>query len=119
MEHGRQMGELSRGFVVCAVIVAAWAGGFATPVQNLWDCSTHDHPPNGAKTILIRNPDEPEPKGILYPHVEWNIIQRHRSQAMLLPERCKDKIKGVLSCIVRMVIHGNIPDLCFDGGMTD
>jgi len=37
---------------------------------------------------------------------------------MLLTERYKDKIKGVLSCYDRMVIHGNIPELCFDGGMT-
>lgn len=37
---------------------------------------------------------------------------------MLLTERYKDKIKGVLSCFDRIVIHGNIPDLCFDGGMT-
>ncbi|MFC4766998.1 MarR family transcriptional regulator, partial [Effusibacillus consociatus] len=37
---------------------------------------------------------------------------------MLLTERYKDKIKGVLSCYDRIVMHGNIPDLCFDGGMT-
>ena len=37
---------------------------------------------------------------------------------MLLSERYKDKIKGVLSCYDRIVIHGNIPELCFDGGMT-
>jgi len=37
---------------------------------------------------------------------------------MLLTERYKDKIKGVLSCFDRIVIHGNIPELCFDGGMT-
>ena len=37
---------------------------------------------------------------------------------MLLTERYKDKICGVLSCYDRIVIHGNIPDLCFDGGMT-
>lgn len=36
---------------------------------------------------------------------------------MLLTERYKDKIKGVLSCFDRIVIHGNIPDLCFDGGL--
>jgi len=37
---------------------------------------------------------------------------------MLLTDRYKDKIDGVLSCYDRIVIHGNIPDLCFDGGMT-
>ncbi|MFZ3131092.1 MAG: hypothetical protein WA125_08335 [Desulfosporosinus sp.] len=37
---------------------------------------------------------------------------------MLLTERYKDKIEGVLSCYDRIVIHGNIPVLCFDGGMT-
>ena len=37
---------------------------------------------------------------------------------MLLSERYKDKIKGILSCYDRIVIHGNIPELCFDGGMT-
>lgn len=37
---------------------------------------------------------------------------------MLLTERYQDKIKGVLSCYDRIVIHGNIPDLCFAGGMT-
>jgi hypothetical protein len=37
---------------------------------------------------------------------------------MLLTERYKDKIKGVLSCYDRIIIHGNIPELCFDGGMT-
>jgi len=37
---------------------------------------------------------------------------------MLLTERYKDKIEGVLACYDRIVIHGNIPVLCFDGGMT-
>ncbi len=37
---------------------------------------------------------------------------------MLLTERYKDKIDGVLACYDRIVIHGNIPMLCFDGGMT-
>jgi len=37
---------------------------------------------------------------------------------MLLTERYQDKIKGVLSCYDRIVIHGNIPGLCFAGGMT-
>jgi hypothetical protein len=37
---------------------------------------------------------------------------------MLLTERYKDKIDGVLACYDRIVIHGNIPVLCFDGGMT-
>ncbi len=37
---------------------------------------------------------------------------------MLLTERYTDKINGVLSCYDRTVIHGNIPDLCFDGAMT-
>jgi len=37
---------------------------------------------------------------------------------MLLTERYKDKIKGVLSCFDRIVIHGNIPELCYAGGMT-
>jgi len=37
---------------------------------------------------------------------------------MLLTERYKEKICGVLSCYDRIVIHGNIPGLCFDGGMT-
>jgi len=37
---------------------------------------------------------------------------------MLLTERYKDKIEGILACYDRIVIHGNIPLLCFDGGMT-
>ena len=37
---------------------------------------------------------------------------------MLLTERYKDKIDGVLACYDRIVIHGNIPVLSFDGGMT-
>ena len=37
---------------------------------------------------------------------------------MLLTERYKDKIDGVLACYDRIVLHGNIPVLCFDGGMT-
>ena len=37
---------------------------------------------------------------------------------MLLTERYKDKIKGVLSCYDRIIIHGNIPEFCFDGAMT-
>jgi len=37
---------------------------------------------------------------------------------MLLTERYKEKINRVLSCYDRIVIHGNIPVLCFDGGMT-
>lgn len=37
---------------------------------------------------------------------------------MLLTDRYKDKIAGVLACFDRIVIHGNIPVLCFDGGMT-
>ena len=37
---------------------------------------------------------------------------------MLLTERYKDKIDGVLACFDRIVIHCNIPVLCFDGGMT-
>ncbi|MEW6065883.1 hypothetical protein P378_00820 [Desulforamulus profundi] len=37
---------------------------------------------------------------------------------MLLTERYKDKIDGVLACYDRVVIHGNIPVLCFGGGMT-
>lgn len=37
---------------------------------------------------------------------------------MLITERYKDKIEGMLSCYDRIVIHGNIPVLCFDGGMT-
>jgi hypothetical protein len=37
---------------------------------------------------------------------------------MLLTERYAEKIKGVLSCYDRIVIHGNIPELCFAGGMT-
>ncbi|MCL4416603.1 MAG: hypothetical protein M1365_07920, partial [Actinobacteria bacterium] len=32
---------------------------------------------------------------------------------MLLTERYKDKIDGVLACYDRVVIHGNIPVLCF------
>ncbi|MGI6448857.1 MAG: MarR family transcriptional regulator [Desulfitobacteriia bacterium] len=37
---------------------------------------------------------------------------------MLLTERYKDQIKGVLSCYDRILIHGNIPELCYAGGMT-
>ncbi|MDT3429179.1 hypothetical protein J2Z22_004779 [Paenibacillus forsythiae] len=36
---------------------------------------------------------------------------------MLLTERYKDKIAGVLA-LRPDLIHGNIPVLCFDGGMT-
>jgi hypothetical protein len=37
---------------------------------------------------------------------------------MLLTERYKEIINGTLSCYDRIVIHGNIPLLCYDGGMT-
>jgi hypothetical protein len=39
-------------------------------------------------------------------------------ETMLLTERYKDQIKGVLSCYDRIVIHSNIPELCYAGGMT-
>lgn len=37
---------------------------------------------------------------------------------MLLTERYGDRIEGVLFCYNRIVIPGNIPELCFAGGMT-
>ncbi len=37
---------------------------------------------------------------------------------MLIPERYKDKIAGVISCYDRMIIQGTLPGWCFDQGMT-
>jgi len=37
---------------------------------------------------------------------------------VLLTERYKDKIRGLLACYERIVIQRIIPGLCFDGGMT-
>jgi hypothetical protein len=37
---------------------------------------------------------------------------------MLITERYKDHIAGVLSCYDRLVIQGTLPGWCFDGGMT-
>ena len=37
---------------------------------------------------------------------------------MLLTERYKDQIAGVLSCYDRIIIHGTVPGWCFDQGMT-
>lgn len=38
--------------------------------------------------------------------------------AMLIPERYKDKITGVISCYDRLVMQGTLPGWCFDQGMT-
>jgi len=37
---------------------------------------------------------------------------------MLITERYKDQIIGVISCFDRIVIQGTLPGLCYDGGMT-
>jgi len=38
--------------------------------------------------------------------------------AMLIPDRYKNKIAGVLSCYDRIIIQGTLPGWCFDQGMT-
>jgi len=37
---------------------------------------------------------------------------------MSLLERYASKIKGVLSCFDRVIIHGTLPGLCYAAGMT-
>ena len=33
-------------------------------------------------------------------------------------DRHSDKIKGIFSCIDRLVIQGTFPDICFPGAIT-
>lgn len=37
---------------------------------------------------------------------------------MILTQRYKDQIDGILSCYDRIIIHGNIPGWCYASGMT-
>ena len=37
---------------------------------------------------------------------------------MLLTERYRDKIQGVISCYDRIIIQGTLPNLCYAQGMT-
>lgn len=37
---------------------------------------------------------------------------------MLIPERYKDQVAGVISCFDRVIIQGTLPGWCFDKGMT-
>ncbi len=37
---------------------------------------------------------------------------------MLITERYKEQIAGVISCYDRIIIQGTIPEWCYDQGMT-
>lgn len=38
---------------------------------------------------------------------------------MILTERYKDQIAGVLSCYDRVILQGTLPGWCYDKGMTE
>jgi hypothetical protein len=41
-----------------------------------------------------------------------------REHTMLLTERYRDQIQGVICCYDRVIIQGTLPELCYAQGMT-